>query len=56
MKNLFKKCELLENIEGIQNWEINELRDISRLFIKCYKLQSLPNLSLWEKKHIIYKI
>jgi hypothetical protein len=52
MSGLFARCHELETINGLDEFDISNVRDISRLFLNCTKLQYVGNLSKWNVEYI----
>ena len=48
MKGMFYKCNLLESLPDIYNWNTSNIRDMSYIFSGCSNLKSLPDLSKWN--------
>lgn len=47
MSRLFQRCESLEEIKGIENWDVSKVKSFGYMFDSCFNLKSL-DLSKWN--------
>lgn len=49
--SLFKGCESLNEIHGIESWDISSVTSLAGFFTSC-KIKKSPNLSKWNTKNV----
>ena len=46
-------CVYLTSLPDISNWDISNVKDISKIFDECKSLISLPDISKWNTSNIV---
>ena len=47
MTNMFTGCRSLQSIDGLSNWQVNNVEDLSYMFAWCVSLGDISPVSDW---------
>ncbi len=49
---MFRLCENLESIEGIDNWNVTKISNMWAVFSGCYNLISFKGIEKWDMSNV----